>query len=198
MPTQLQLAQKKHITDAMKAVAQFEQVEPRVICEHVAQGKIVIPANIKHLATNLKPVGIGRLLSTKINANIGTSSEKSSVQGELDKMAAALEVGADAMMDLSTGGDLGRERRRKAMLLEHQDHPDPERLAGGKLPICATVGRYLYTRRYISTLQDVPSRSLFNLEPLADFTQLNRFLTMHGLIISRLSALVKAFLPRSV
>ena len=110
MPTQLQLAQKGHITDAMKAVAQFEQVDPKIISQHVAQGKIVIPANIKHLATNLKPVGIGRLLSTKINANIGTSSEKSSIQGELDKMKAALEVGADAMMDLSTGGDLNQIR----------------------------------------------------------------------------------------
>jgi phosphomethylpyrimidine synthase len=110
MPTQLQLAQKGHITDAMKAVAEFEQVDPKIISEHVAQGKIVIPANIKHLATNLKPVGIGRLLSTKINANIGTSSEKSSIQGELDKMKAALEVGADAMMDLSTGGDLNQIR----------------------------------------------------------------------------------------
>ncbi|NQV32985.1 MAG: phosphomethylpyrimidine synthase ThiC [Phycisphaeraceae bacterium] len=110
MPTQLQLARKGHITDAMKAVADFEQVDPKIISEHVAQGKIVIPANIKHLATNLKPVGIGRLLSTKINANIGTSSEKSSIQGELDKMKAALEVGADAMMDLSTGGDLNQIR----------------------------------------------------------------------------------------
>ncbi len=79
MPTQLQLARKGHVTDAMKAVAEFEQVDPEIISEHVAKGTIVIPANIKHLATNLKPVGIGRLLSTKINANIGTSSEKSSV-----------------------------------------------------------------------------------------------------------------------
>ncbi len=110
MPTQLQLAQKGHVTDAMKAVAQYEQVEPKLLCEHIAQGKIVIPANIKHLETNLKPVGIGRLISTKINANIGTSSEKSSVQGELHKMQAALEVGADAMMDLSTGGDLNQIR----------------------------------------------------------------------------------------
>ncbi len=110
MPTQLQLARKGHVTDAMKAVAEFEQVDPEIISEHVAKGTIVIPANIKHLATNLKPVGIGRLLSTKINANIGTSSEKSSVQGELDKMKAALEVGAHAMMDLSTGGDLNQIR----------------------------------------------------------------------------------------
>ena len=110
MPTQLQLAQKGHVTDAMKAVAQFEQIDAQVIREQVADGRIVIPANTKHLATNLKPKGIGRLLSTKINANIGTSSEKSSIQGELDKMNAALEVGADAMMDLSTGGDLNQIR----------------------------------------------------------------------------------------
>ena len=110
MPTQLQLARKGHVTDAMKAVAKFEQVDPEVISQHVAKGTIVIPANIKHLATNLQPVGIGRLLSTKINANIGTSSEKSSVQGELDKMKAALDVGAHAMMDLSTGGDLNQIR----------------------------------------------------------------------------------------
>ncbi|MCP4453854.1 MAG: phosphomethylpyrimidine synthase ThiC [Planctomycetes bacterium] len=110
MPTQLQLARKGQVTDAMKAVAEFEQVDPEVISQHVAKGTVVIPANIKHLATNLQPVGIGRLLSTKINANIGTSSEKSSVQGELDKMKAALDVGAHAMMDLSTGGDLNQIR----------------------------------------------------------------------------------------
>lgn len=116
MPTQLQLAQKGHITDAMKAVAESECIDPKLIRDHVAQGRIVIPANIKHLATNLAPVGIGRLLTTKINANIGTSSEKSTVQGELEKMDAALEVGANAIMDLSTGGDLNEIR---AEILAH-------------------------------------------------------------------------------
>ncbi len=116
MPTQLQFAQQKKKTDEIKCVAAQEGVDVDRVMQQVAAGKLVIPANIHHLATNLKPAGIGRLLSTKINANIGTSSDRSSVEGELDKMRAALDVGADAIMDLSTGGDLNQIR---AEILAH-------------------------------------------------------------------------------
>jgi phosphomethylpyrimidine synthase len=116
MPTQLQFAQQKKKTDEIKYVAAQEGVEVDAVMQQVAAGRLVIPANPHHLATNLKPRGIGRLLSTKINANIGTSSDRSSVEGELEKMRAALDVGADAIMDLSTGGDLNRIR---AEILAH-------------------------------------------------------------------------------
>ncbi len=110
MPTQLQSAKSGIVTPQMEYVAQQEKVEPDLLRQHVAQGKLVIPANRLHLGTNLKPAGIGRLLSTKINANIGTSSERSSVEGEIEKMQAALDAGADAVMDLSTGGNLDQIR----------------------------------------------------------------------------------------
>ena len=72
---------------------------------------MIIPANKLHLNANLKPIGIGRVLTTKVNANIGTSSAASSVETEIKKMEAALAVGADTIMDLSTGGDLDQIRQ---------------------------------------------------------------------------------------
>ena len=106
MATQLQLARQGQITDEIISVANIESLEPQLVRDELAKGRLVIPANKRHLATNLTPAGIGRALTTKINANIGTSSTSSSVDAEIDKMKTALQAGADAIMDLSTGGDL--------------------------------------------------------------------------------------------
>ena len=106
MATQLELARDGQITEAMKCVAQREGVDVHIIRDELAAGRLVIPANIKHLADNLVPAAVGRAVSVKINANIGCSSVRSSLDGEVHKMKVALEAGADAMMDLSTGGDL--------------------------------------------------------------------------------------------
>lgn len=111
MTTQLLTAQGGKTTEAMLAVARTESLDPEQIRMAVAAGEVVIPANIRHLQGCLRPGGIGRLLSTKVNANIGTSSERSSIAEESDKMKVALEVGADAVMDLSTGGDLDQTRQ---------------------------------------------------------------------------------------
>ncbi len=116
MATQLQAACQGIITDPMRTVAAREKVSPEQVREHVASGTLVIPANKEHLKTNLEPVAFGRLVSTKVNANIGTSSERSDINEELQKMQAALEVGADAIMDLSTGGDLDYVRQQ---MLDH-------------------------------------------------------------------------------
>jgi phosphomethylpyrimidine synthase len=112
VPTQLQIARKGIISDEVKFVADIENVDAELIREELAAGRIVIPANRLHLATNLKPAGIGRIFTTKVNANIGTSSVSSSVEGEIEKMHAALDVGADAVMDLSTGGNLDKTREQ--------------------------------------------------------------------------------------
>ncbi|MBW8001310.1 MAG: phosphomethylpyrimidine synthase ThiC [Planctomycetes bacterium] len=112
MSTQLESARNNQVTEQMKFVAGVENVEAELIRDAIAQGRLVIPANKLHIKTNLEPVGIGRLVSTKINANIGTSSTNSSVEGELEKMRAAIEAGADAIMDLSTGGDLDETREK--------------------------------------------------------------------------------------
>jgi phosphomethylpyrimidine synthase len=112
MSTQLELARKGQITEAMKCVAQREGVDVHIIRDELAAGRLVIPANKIHLAGNLVPAAVGRAVSVKINANIGCSSVRSSLDGEVVKMKVALEAGADAMMDLSTGGDLDAIRER--------------------------------------------------------------------------------------
>ncbi len=112
MATQLQQAKAGHLTDAMRQVARREGLSPETIQKEVAAGRLVIPANPIHLAGALVPTGIGRAVSTKINANIGCSSVRSDIDGEIEKMNIAIEAGADAVMDLSTGGDLDEIRRR--------------------------------------------------------------------------------------
>ena len=107
--TQLELAKAGVISPQMKAVAQYEGVEAEFIRCGVAEGTIVIPANTKH--TNLIPCGIGRGLKTKVNANIGTSADFGNIDTELEKVRVAIECGADAVMDLSTGGDISAIRQ---------------------------------------------------------------------------------------
>jgi len=116
MTTQLTEARAGRLTDAMRHVARTEAVDAELVRAETAAGRLVIPANKRHLEENLKPVGIGRAITTKVNANIGTSSVRCSVEGEIEKMQAALDVGADVIMDLSTGGNLDEIRRE---LLSH-------------------------------------------------------------------------------
>ncbi len=107
--TQLEQARKGVITPQMKSVADNEGLDAEFIRQGIADGNIVIPANINH--KNLKPYGIGKGLRTKVNANFGTSSDYGSIETELEKLQAAVDCGADAVMDLSTGGDIPRTRR---------------------------------------------------------------------------------------
>jgi len=102
--TQLSKAREGIVTDALKQVAEAEGVPVDGLREGVAGGRIVIPANPAH--DGLVPCGIGEGLTIKVNANIGTSSDKASLEEEQKKLRAALEAGADAVMDLSTGGDI--------------------------------------------------------------------------------------------
>jgi phosphomethylpyrimidine synthase len=100
------------VSEEVRFVAQAEGVEAESIRDAVAAGRLVIPANRIHLKGNLRPAGIGRLLRTKVNANIGVSSVRSTVGEELEKMGVAIAAGADAIMDLSTGGDLDTIREK--------------------------------------------------------------------------------------
>jgi phosphomethylpyrimidine synthase len=93
----------------MKHVAEKESVGTDIIVRRLATGEVVIPANVNH--TNLIPCGIGRGLRTKINANIGTSSDFCDLSMELRKLQTAIDFGADTIMDLSTGGDIPAIRR---------------------------------------------------------------------------------------
>jgi phosphomethylpyrimidine synthase len=107
--TQIELARKGIVSPQMQAVAAQEQLDPGYICENVASGKIAIPANINHPVSTL--CGIGKGLKIKVNANIGTSSDFGSMDTELEKLRIAVKYGADAVMDLSTGGDIRAVRQ---------------------------------------------------------------------------------------
>ena len=109
METQLSKARRGEMTPEMEQVARAEGMEPQTIMERVARGKVVIPANKGR--PGVRPIGIGEGLSVKVNANIGTSSDQTDPDEELQKLAAAVEAGADTVMDLSTGGDIRAIRR---------------------------------------------------------------------------------------
>ncbi|OGU01474.1 MAG: phosphomethylpyrimidine synthase [Gemmatimonadetes bacterium GWC2_71_10] len=104
--TQLHCARRGEITDAMRFVARREELEPELVRSEVARGRLIIPANVNHLAGRLEPMGIGTVAKVKINANIGNSAVTSDVEGELNKLHFAVHYGADTVMDLSTGGGI--------------------------------------------------------------------------------------------
>ncbi|WP_103641674.1 phosphomethylpyrimidine synthase ThiC [Campylobacter concisus] len=116
--TQMYYARRGELTKQMSYVAKVEGVSENLLMDEVAKGSIIIPANVNHI--NLKPMGIGRKLKTKINANIGNSSLSSDICTELRKLEICLEFGADTVMDLSTDGDLDAIR---SAIIEHSSVP---------------------------------------------------------------------------
>jgi len=110
--TQMLAARRGEITPAMEQVLAAENITTTDLLAGVAAGTIAIPANRNH--RELQAYGIGKGLKVKINANIGTSTDASNLDGELEKLKVAVAYGAHAVMDLSTGGDL--EEVMKAIL----------------------------------------------------------------------------------
>ena len=105
--TQLEHARLGEITPEMRRVAEREpHLAPEQVRDEVAAGRMVIPANPRHLSHRLDPMGIGRASLTKINANMGASPVSSGTEEEVEKLHWAERWGADTVMDLSTGGDL--------------------------------------------------------------------------------------------
>jgi phosphomethylpyrimidine synthase len=109
--TQLEAARKGIITDEMRFVANREDLGVDLICDEVARGRMVIPANKVHLGKRLEPMAIGVASACKINANIGNSAVTSKINDELEKLHTAVHLGADTVMDLSTGGDIDAIRQ---------------------------------------------------------------------------------------
>jgi phosphomethylpyrimidine synthase len=204
--TQLEAARKGLITDEMRRVAQRENVQPAFIRDEVARGRLVIPANIRHLAGSggepvrapnsspgsryfdrqsghpgarsdaalwvnqtstqrweeiqdtsycvgetaprrLDPAGIGRMITTKINANIGASPVRSDTGAEVEKLLWAQRYGADAVMDLSTGGCLDECRQA---LIDHST------VSIGTVPIYSMIiGRQVEDLTYDVILKEV-------------------------------------------
>ncbi|WP_337177866.1 phosphomethylpyrimidine synthase ThiC [Paludisphaera sp.] len=109
--TQIEQARQGVVTPQMEHVARREGVEPETIRSEVARGRMVIPANTVHLGLGLEPMAIGIAAKCKINANIGNSAVTSNIENELAKLRMAVELGADTVMDLSTGGNIDAIRR---------------------------------------------------------------------------------------
>src|SRR5580658_8616075 len=109
--TQLQAARCGTITPEMAYVAKREHLEPELIRDEVARGRMVIPANTVHLTKHLEPMCIGVASKCKINANIGNSAVTGTAADELDKLHTAVHLGSDTVMDLSTGGDIDNIRQ---------------------------------------------------------------------------------------
>lgn len=107
--TLMQEAMNGRVPSEIKAVADREGIEAEKLARLVAAGRAVLPRNIRR--DGLAAVGIGEMLTTKVNVNVGTSQNLVSPEDELEKARAAVASGADAVMDLSTGGDLDAVRR---------------------------------------------------------------------------------------
>ncbi len=124
--TQLEFARRGRATSAIKKVAADEGLAPDDLLALVSRGRVVIPFNPNHPSSFRsaarrsrhaqggpeKPTGIGSSLRTKVNVNIGTSADFPRLAAELRKVEIALRFGADTIMDLSTGGDIKRIRRK--------------------------------------------------------------------------------------
>ena len=109
--TQLQAARAGTVTPEMQFVAGREGLDVDLIRSEVARGRMVIPANVEHLKGKLEPMAIGVASKCKINANIGNSAVTGKVDDELEKLHTAVHLGADTVMDLSTGGNIDGIRR---------------------------------------------------------------------------------------
>jgi len=200
--TQLESARRGLVTPEMRRVAVRENVTPGFVRDEVARGRLVIPANVRHLAGSggaapggcapshdeagvghpgaradvrywvnqtvvqraaaiaderalrgehapkrLDPTGIGRMITTKINANIGASPVSSSTDEEVEKLRWAQKYGADTLMDLSTGGDLGACRQA---IIDHATIPI------GTVPIYSMiVGRRIEELTYDVILKEI-------------------------------------------
>ncbi|MBU4345802.1 MAG: phosphomethylpyrimidine synthase ThiC [Candidatus Omnitrophica bacterium] len=116
--TQLESAKKNIATPLIKKIACLEGIAQASLLKWIKEGRVVIPNNKKRRIR--RPCGIGYKLRTKVNANIGTSTDKSEVSDELKKLEVAVRYGADAIMDLSVGGNLKKIRKE---ILKHSPLP---------------------------------------------------------------------------
>ncbi len=110
--TQIEMAREGIVSDEMAFVARREQLEPELVRAEIARGRMIIPANTVHLGLGLQPMAIGIKAKCKINANIGNSAVTSNIDNELAKLKMAVDLGADTVMDLSTGGNIDAIRRQ--------------------------------------------------------------------------------------
>jgi phosphomethylpyrimidine synthase len=128
--TQMHIARRGEVSPEMRRVAEREELPAELIRDEVARGRMIIPANVHHLA--LDPMAIGLKARVKINANIGNSPTTSSLEEEVEKLRLAERWGADTVMDLSTGKRI--DETREAIL-------DAGTVPIGTVPIYQAVER---------------------------------------------------------
>ena len=130
----------------LKKIAEEEKVNFQELLENIVLGKVVVLKNIK---SSVKPVAVGKNLRTKVNANIGTSPDLVDIKFELEKLDAAVKAKTDAIMDLSTGGDLDYIRKT---ILQHSPVPV------GTVPIYQVVCETLRKKK---TIKDISVEHIF-------------------------------------
>ena len=108
--TQMEAARKGIITKEMEIVAEKEKIPMKQLVKWMAAGKVIIPCNKLHKA--ISPSGLGSMLRTKINVNLGTSRDMTDLDMELEKVQSAVDMGAEAIMDLSSYGDTRKFRKQ--------------------------------------------------------------------------------------
>ena len=133
--TQMHYARQGTITEEMAFVARRENLPAETIRAEVARGRMIIPANIRHV--ELEPMSIGIAARCKINANIGNSSAASNIDQEVEKLHTAVHYGADTVMDLSTGGAIHEIREA---IIRHSPVPI------GTVPIYQAISHVTHVR----------------------------------------------------
>jgi len=109
MSTQMKAAKEGRETEEMRLIARDEDESPQNIRMRIAEGTVIITRNVQR--ENIHPIGVGKGLRTKVNANIGTSPDVCDLNLEIEKAKIAIKYGADTIMDLSIGGSLDEIRR---------------------------------------------------------------------------------------
>lgn len=118
MKTLVDIARTGKSTALINRIAKKENIDKKKLIKLIAEGKVVIPANCKRKLES--PCGIGKMMSVKINANLGTSPDDIDLKGEIKKLKTAITFGADTVMDLSVGGDI---RKIQNSILAHSSVP---------------------------------------------------------------------------
>lgn len=106
--TRIEMARKGIIAEEFKEVSAIEGIPVEELARDIAEGRSVIARNNQH---NIRPLGIGRGMRIKVNANIGTSRDRVSIDEEMEKLRVLVRYGSDTVMDLSTGGPIKEIRR---------------------------------------------------------------------------------------
>ncbi len=132
--TLIDFAKDGIVTEEMKEAASYElDVSPEEVMKGLAEGRVIIMTNSISARAEKKKYAVGAGLTTKVNANIGTSQDFSDIEYEMQKLRVAVEAGAHAVMDLSTGGNLKRIRK---LVVENSTIPV------GTVPVYDVLNRY--------------------------------------------------------